>query len=108
MKAKTLGMLGGLMAPMIPASPTEAGFVGVTVQPVANDYGLLVCRVYAYFDRPNDQVLSVGGTPQFPLVIGVNGGNFFQHPQGFDSPPFLQFLPGFSPIPTSTSTAPLA
>lgn len=50
MKPCRLAMLAG--APMLMAGAAEAGFTGIKVVGKPNPYGLLVCNVFATFDRP--------------------------------------------------------
>ncbi len=101
MKAKTLSVLAGVSAPLILTGSVSAGFVGIKV--VGKETGfipgvgeLFVCNVYAVFDRPDDEMIAVAGTPNNPLNIFVKQGKWYQDPQGTNTAPFLQFLPGTS------------
>ena len=78
MKARKLAVLAAVGAPMILAGPASAGFVGlkVTTKVVAQELGLFVCNVYAVFDRPDDEMIAVAGTPLNPLNIFVKQGKF--------------------------------
>ena len=77
----------------------SAGFIGVKVVTKEDDQhaGLeffFVFNVYAVFDRPDDEMLSVSGTPDSPLNISIKQGKFFQHPQGSPlTPPIIVFNP---------------
>jgi hypothetical protein len=56
--------------------------------------------MYAVFDRPDDELIAVAGTPDSPLHITTSTGQpFYQDPQGAPlTAPFTQFLPGASGI----------
>ena len=85
---KTLAVLAGVAAPLIATGSSSAGFIGVKVTSKPNELGLLICNVYAIFDRPGqDFMFAVAGTPNNPLDIHVNGGTFYQHPFGSDRAP---------------------
>ncbi len=102
MKAKTLSVLVGVIAPLILTSSASAGFVGIKA--VSKETGfipgvgeLFVCNVYAVFDRPDDEMIAAGGNFFNPLNIFVKQGKFYQDPQGNPlTAPFLEFLPGAS------------
>lgn len=51
-------------------------------------------RVYAQFGDPADRLVAVAGTPTSYLDIRIDSGTFFQHPQGGNTPPFEDDLPG--------------
>ena len=104
MKAKTISVLAGVSAPLILGGIASAGFVGVkTVLKAPNPYGLFVCNVYAVFDRPDDEMIAVAGTPNQPLNIFVKQGKFFQDPRGAPlTAPFLQFLNNNPTLPYDT------
>ena len=88
MKAKTLSVLAGVSAPLILSGSADAGFVGIKVVHKPNEFGLLICNVYATFDRPGeDLMIAVAGTPDQPLDIRVIEGTFFQHALGTDRAP---------------------
>ena len=81
MKIKTLSVLAGLSAPLILTGSSDAGFVGIKVVGKDNPFGILVCNVYAIFDRPGeDRMEAVAGTPNTPLQIDVIGGTFYNTP----------------------------
>ena len=72
MKANTWRRLGGVAAPLILTGSVQAGFVGIKVVSKPNEFGLLVCNLYAEFDRPGeDFFLKVAGTANSPLLIEV-------------------------------------
>ncbi len=99
MKIMTLTLLSGLGAALVSSSPASAAFVGLKAvsKPVPAGVGLYVCNVYAVFDRPDDFLVAVAGTPDSPLDIHVIGGKFYQDPQGNPlTPPTLELLPGDS------------
>ena len=101
MKIRNLSLLAGVGAPLILAGSASAGFVGVKVVAKSGGQaaGLFVCNVYAVFDRPDDEMIAVAGTPNNPLLIFVKQGKFYQDPQGASlTAPFLEFLPGASGI----------
>ncbi len=86
MKAHRLAMLVG--APMLLVGTAHAGFTGIEVVGKPNPYGLLVCNVFATFDRPGqDLFIQAIGTPGSPMDISVIGGTFYQHPFGGDTAP---------------------
>ena len=87
MKAKTLFVLAGVSAPLILTGSVSAGFVGIKV--VGKETGfipgvgeLFVCNVYAVFDRPDDEMITVFGTAANPLNIFVKQGKWYQDPEG--------------------------
>ncbi len=85
MKTKTLTVVAGLSAPLILCAPTSGGFLGLKVESKPNEFGLLVCNVYAEFDRPKeDFMIAVAGTPNNQLTIEVVGGEFYQNDFGTD------------------------
>ncbi len=80
MKANTLRMLVGVTAPLILTGSVQAGFLGIKVVSKPNEFGLLVCNVYAEFDRPGqDFFTKVAGTALAPLLVQVIGGTFYNH-----------------------------
>ncbi len=100
MRTKSLAVLAGVGAPLILTGSVSAAFLGIKVvqKKEAEAFGLFVWNVYAAFDRPDEEFLSVAGTPNKPLNIFAKNGHFFQHPQGnLLTAPFLQFLPGDPP-----------
>ena len=95
MRKMTRLVLGGVSAPLILTGSASAGFVGIKVvqKTDAQALGLFVCNVYAVFDRPEDQLIAVAGTPNNPLSIFVKQGKFFQHAQGAPlTAPFAKFM----------------
>ncbi len=93
MKTRTLFVLAGVGVPLIATATASAGFVGIKVVSKPNAYSLLVCNVYAEFDRPGeDQMLLVFGTPDAPLNIFVEGGTFYNSPFGNDSAPIAEII----------------
>lgn len=100
MKVSKLSLLAGAGGMLILPGTASAGFVGIKAvnKKLPHDYGLFVWNVYAVFDRPDDELIAVAGTPDNPLSISSITGDFFQHPQGAPlTAPFLQFLPGNPP-----------
>jgi len=84
MKMKTLSMLAGVGAPLIATATASAGFLGIKVVQKENAFGLIVCNVYAEFDRPGEDFMqAVAGTANSPMVIQVlGGGTFYNHAFG--------------------------
>jgi hypothetical protein len=81
-------LLVGVGAPLIATATASAGFLGIKVVSKGNPYSLLVCNVYAMFDRPGeDQMLAVYGSAEYPLNIFVEGGTFYNSLFGNDSAP---------------------
>ena len=96
MKAKTLLVLAGVTAPLILTGSVSAGFVGIKVVQKLDGQaaGLFVCNVYAVFDRPDDEMSAVAGTPNNPLNIFVKQGKFYQNPLGSSfTAPLQELLP---------------
>ena len=88
MKIRRRALLAAGAAPLILSGATHGDFVGLVVESKPNDFGLLVCNVYAEFDTPGENLLfAVGGGPPFVSIVQVIGGTFFQHPFGGDTPP---------------------
>ncbi len=89
MKVKTLSILAGVSAPLILSGAAEAGFLGLKVVGKDNPFGILVCNVYAIFDRPGeDRMQAVAGTSQTPMLIEVHDGTFYNTPNvGMDRAP---------------------
>ncbi len=82
MKVRTLSLLTGVSVPLITSTVALAGFTSIVVYGKANPYGLLVCNVYAEFDRPGeDRFHAVAGTASSPMLIQVNGGGTFYNHQ---------------------------
>ncbi len=83
MKATTLRTLVGVTTPLILTGSVQAGFLGIKVVSKPNQFGLLVCNVYAVFDRPGeDYMQSVAGTHNAPLAVTVENGTFYNHAFG--------------------------
>ncbi len=96
MKMKTLSMLAGVGAPLIATATASAGFVGIKVVSKPNPFGLLVCNVYAEFDRPGEDLfLAAAGTANTPMLIQVIGGTFYNHAFGSDRPPLTGLIAAF-------------
>ena len=98
MKMKTLSMLAGVGAPLIATATAPAGFLGITVTGKANEFGLLVCNVYANFDRPGEDFMqAVAGTIDAPMLVQVIGGVFFNSGGGSNTAPSVYSI-GNNPI----------
>ena len=87
MKRKTLSVLAGVGAPLILTAGASAAFLGINVVSKTNELGLLVCNVYAVFDRPGDLMIAVAGTMNAPLLVQVIGGTFYNHSFGSNFAP---------------------
>ncbi len=88
MNVKPLSVLAAAGGTLIVAGPVQADFTGIRTESKPNSYGLLVCNVFATFDRPGgDLFLSVAEEIGSPLIITVIGGTFYQHPSGTDKAP---------------------
>ncbi len=90
-------MLAGVGAPLIATATASAGFLGIKVVSKPNAFGLLVCNVYAEFDRPGqDFMQAVAGTANAPLVIQVlGGGTFYNHSFGGNTAPSTMLVNAF-------------
>jgi len=96
MKMKTLSMLAGVGAPLIATATASAGFLGIKVVSKANNFGLLVCNVYAEFDRPGqDFMQAVAGTMNAPLLVQVFNGSFYNHAFGGNTAPSTMLIAAF-------------
>ena len=82
MKAKTLCLLAGITTPLILTGSVQAGFLGISTVSKSNEFGLLVCNVYAVFNQSGDFLFSPFGDSFNPLNIFVKNGKFFQDMQG--------------------------
>ena len=71
---------------IIAASQASAQLTGISVESKPNEFGILVCNVYAEFDSPPAAFIVVGGAP-FVSTYTVIDGTFFQSPFGNDRPP---------------------
>ncbi len=69
------------------ATSATADFIGLRVESKPNEFGILVCNVYAEFDHVNDFMFAVIGSEANPSTISVVDGTFYQHPFGSDRPP---------------------
>ena len=88
MKMKTLSVLAGVGAPLIATATASAGFLGIKDASKENSFGLLVCNVYAEFDRPGEDFMIAGaGTANAPLLVQVIGGTFYNHSFGSNTAP---------------------
>ena len=88
MKAKLLALIAGSGAALMLAGQASARFLGTTTESVQNEFGILTVSVYAEFDNPGADFMSVvAGTPNSPLFIQVVDGTFYQHPFGTDRAP---------------------
>ena len=98
MKVRTLSVLAGVSAPLILTGSSDAGFVGIKVTGKPNPFGILVCNVYAIFDRPGeDRMESISSTSNTPMLIQVHNGTFYNTPNvGTDQAP-TTFLIGLFP-----------
>ncbi len=96
MKKKTLLLLAGVGAPLILTGTSHGEFLGIKVVGKDNPYGLLVCNVYAIFDRPGEDFMqSVAGTANTPLQIDVLGGVFYNSPFGGNTAPAAVLVEAF-------------
>ncbi len=96
MKIKTLSVLAGAGAPLIATASASAGFLGIKVVGKPNAFGLIVCNVYAEFDRPGEDLfLAAAGTANTPMLIQVIGGTFYNHAFGSDRPPVTGLIAAF-------------
>jgi hypothetical protein len=71
---------------ILAGSQASAQFTGITVESKPNEFGILVCNVYAQFDSPPVAFIAVGGVP-FVSTYTVIDGTFFQSPFGNDRAP---------------------
>ena len=63
MKTRTFLLLAGVGAPLILTGTSHGEFLGIKVVGKGNPYGLIVCNVYAIFDRPGEDFMqAVAGT----------------------------------------------
>jgi len=103
MKVTTLRTLVGLTTPLILTGSVQAGFLGISTVSKPNEFGLLVCNVYAEFDRPGqDHMEFVYGSTSFPLLIEVIGGTFYQHAFGSDQAPGTALINAFPSLAYDT------
>ena len=97
MKIKTLSVLVGVGTPLILNAGASAAFLGIKVVGKPNEFGLLVCNVYAEFDRPGkDSMQAIAGTANNPRLIQVlGGGTFYNHAFGTDQAPGTALINAF-------------
>jgi len=96
LKRKALSVLAGVGAPLILTAHVSASFLGITAVSKPNEFGLIVCSVYAVFDQPGDLMMAVAGTADAPLLIQVEGGGtFYNHAFGGDSAPGTALIAAF-------------
>ncbi len=104
MKVKTLSVLAGVGAPLILTPHVSAAFLGITAVSKPNEFGLIVCNIYALFDRPGQDLFTkIAGTVDAPLLIQVlGGGTFYNHAFGGDTAPNSAFFGGFPSLAFDT------
>ncbi len=91
-------ILVGVTTPLILTGSVQAGFLGIKVVGKPNAFGLIVCNVYAQFDRPGEDLFwKIAGTANAPMLIEVIGGTFYNHPFAGNTAP-LTTLVAFDPI----------
>jgi len=97
-------MLAGVGAPLIATATASAGFLGISVVGKANEFGLVVCNVYANFDRPGEDAFqAVAGTADAPLLIQIlGGGTFCNHAFGTDRAPGTALIAAFPSLAYDT------
>ena len=97
MKRGTLSVLVGVAAPLILTADASAGFLGIKLVSKPNSFGLLVCNVYAEFDRPGEDFMqAVAGTANSPMLIQVlGGGTFYNHAFGGNTAPGTALIAAF-------------
>ncbi len=109
MKMKTLAILAGVSAPLIATTAASAGFLGIKVVGKPNEFGLLVCNIYATFDREptpdpknpgefiiHDLMQAVAGTVNAPMLLQVGGGGiFYNHFLNGDQAPLTSLVGAF-------------
>ena len=77
MKIQTLCLLAAGSSCIIAGSQASAQISGISVASKPNEFGLLVCNVYAEFDVMGVNLLAIGGTP-FISSYTVIDGTFYQ------------------------------
>ncbi len=84
-------------APLIATASVSAGYLGINVVSKPNAFGLIVCNVYAEFDRPGqDRMNAVAGTASVPMLIQVEGGGtFYNHAFGGNTAPSTALVAAF-------------
>ena len=86
MKVQTLSLLAAGGSCILAGSQASAQISSISVAAKPNEFGLLVCNVYAEFDVMGVNMLAIGGTP-FVSSYTVIDGTFYQSPFGTDRPP---------------------
>ncbi len=104
MKIKTLSVLAGVGAPLILTAHAPAGFLGIKAVGKPNEFGLIVCNVYAVFDRPGQDLFTkIAGTADAPMLIQVEGGGtFYNHAFGTDRAPGAALIAAFASLAFDT------
>ncbi len=85
MKVRTLSLLAAGGTFIVAAGRASAQLAGISVATKPNEFGILVCNVYAEFEPATDLLLAVGGSLESAYT--VIDGTFFQSPFGTDRPP---------------------
>ena len=101
MKVRTLSLAAGA-ATFIATTPATATLTGIVVAAEPQEPDLVVCRVYARFNKPDDHLVAVWGTAASPLEVSVTGGGFYQHPFGSDTAPHEVLLATFPSLAWDT------
>ena len=83
---RTVSMIAASGTCIITGARASAQFAGISVESKPNEFGILVCNVFAEFESPPVSFIGVGGSP-FSSTYAVIDGTFFQHPIGNDRPP---------------------
>ena len=104
MKIKTLSVLAGVGVPLILSAHASAGFLGIRAVGKPNEFGLIVCNVYAMFDRPGQDLFTkIAGTALSPMLIQVEGGGtFYNHNFGSDTAPGSALVAAFPSLAFDT------
>lgn len=76
MKVRTLSLLAAGGTCIIAGSQVSAQVTGISVESKPNEYGLLVCDVYAEFDDMEAGLIAIGGAP-FVTTYTVIDGTFY-------------------------------
>ncbi len=104
MKIKTLSVLAGVGAPLILTAGAPADFLGIKAVSKPNEFGLIVCNVYAMFDDPGQDLFwKIAGTADSPLLIQVlGGGTFYNHNFASDTAPSSALVAAFPSLAFDT------
>ncbi len=94
MKTRTLSLLAAGGTLIVAAGQASAQATGITVKSKPNEFGILVCNVYAEFDTPPIFFLAVGGN-LIDSTYTVIDGTFFQSIFGSDRPSNPALFPTF-------------